>query len=365
MRIGISLPVRELKDDLHAIKAFAQTAEDLGLTHLRIPEQILRPDSGHLHEPLTLMAYIAAVTEKSSWYRRWSSCRRGRPRCSPSRATEVDVLSGGRLRLGIGVGNSAEEFRAMGVDFHTRGARCDEQMVLLKQLWTQPTVEFEGRWNRISGAGLDPLPVQRPIPMWIGALSDPAARVRERIGRHADGWFVLATPQAFPAIQADIHRAAEAADRDPREIGTEAGRRRGWPAGGRMARSRSRLAAHRTDAPVSAHARRRPRRAGPYRQNARSLRGFTHLSGAHEKTRRRRCHVPGGADLHRATIYFTPRPKAASPSSSTRPMATAHTVGAGAIKLRAISARRMAPPSGSACGCRNPARNLPRSVAAA
>lgn len=223
MRIGISLPVRELKDDLGAIKAFAQTAEDLGLTHLRIPEQILRPDSGYLHEPLTLMAYIAAVTEKIELVPSVIILPARQTALLAKQATEVDILSGGRLRLGIGVGNSAEEFRAMGVDFHTRGARCDEQMVLLKQLWTQPTVEFEGRWDRISGAGLDPLPVQRPIPMWIGAHSDPAARVRERIGRHADGWFVLATPQAFPAVQADIHRAAETADRDPRDIGTEAG----------------------------------------------------------------------------------------------------------------------------------------------
>ncbi len=125
--------------------------------------------------------------------------------------------------MGIGIGANAAEYGALGANFHTRGARCEEQMVLLKQLWTQPTVEFDGRWDKVSAAGLNPLPIQRPMPLWIGARRNPVARIRRRIGRLADGWFVLCAPEEFPAVQADIHHAAEAAGRNPHDIGTEAG----------------------------------------------------------------------------------------------------------------------------------------------
>lgn len=223
MKIGISLPVKELQNDLGAIKTFAQTADELGLTHLRVPDQVLRPDSGHVHEPLTLLAYIAAVTKNIQLVPSVIVLPSRQTVLVAKQAAELDVLSEGRLRLGIGIGPSAEEYRALGADFHTRGARCEEQMTLLKQLWTQPTVEFDGRWDTVSGAGLNPLPIQRPIPLWIGARSNPVARTRRRIGRLADGWFVLCTPEEFPAVQADVHHAAEVAGRNPRDIGTEAG----------------------------------------------------------------------------------------------------------------------------------------------
>ena len=223
MKIGISLPVRELQHDLAAIKAFAQTADELGFSHLRVPEQILRPDSGYLHEPLTLLAYVAALTRTIELVPSVIVLPSRQTVLFAKQAAELDVLSGGRLRLGIGVGASPEEYRAMGVDFQTRGARCEEQLELLKQLWTQTTVDFQGRWDSVSGAGLDPLPVQRPIPVWIGPNSRPIARIRRRIGRQADGWFVLCPPEEFPAVQADIQHHARAAGRDPHTIGTEAG----------------------------------------------------------------------------------------------------------------------------------------------
>lgn len=223
MKIGISLPVRELQHDLAAIKAFAQTADELGFSHLRVPEQILRPDSGYLHEPLTLLAYVAAVTRSIQLVPSVIVLPSRQTVLFAKQAAELDVLSAGRLRLGVGVGASPEEYRAMGVDFQTRGARCEEQLELLKQLWTQTRVDFQGRWDSVSGAGLDPLPVQRPIPVWIGPNSRPIARIRRRIGRQADGWFVLCPPEEFPAVQADIQHHAQAAGRDPHAIGTEAG----------------------------------------------------------------------------------------------------------------------------------------------
>ena len=223
MKIGISLPVREMENDMGAIKAFAQQAEALGLTHLRVPDQVLRPDSGHLHEPMTLMAYIAAVTEKIELVPSVIVLPSRQTALVAKQAAELDVLSGGRLRLGIGVGNSDHEYRVMGQEFGTRGARCDEQLRLLKLLWTQEKVDFDGRWDHVSGAGLNPLPIQRPIPIWIGARSVPSGTVVRRIGAQADGWFVLCSPEEFPEVDARIRAEAKAAGRRPDDIGTEAG----------------------------------------------------------------------------------------------------------------------------------------------
>ena len=111
----------------------------------------------------------------------------------------------------------------MGMDYTTRGARCEEQMKLLRLLWTRKIVSFDGRWDKVNEAGLNPLPVQRPIPLWIGARGVPAQRILHRIGRLADGWFVLCTPEELPALDGAIAGAAREAGRDPGEIGTEAG----------------------------------------------------------------------------------------------------------------------------------------------
>ncbi len=223
MKIGVSLPVRDMQDDLGAIKAFAQTAEELGFTPLRVPDQVLRPDSGHLHEPMMLMAYIAAVTETIELVPSVIVLPSRQTALLAKQAAELDRLSSGRLRLGIGVGGSREEYQAMGQTFETRGARCDEQLELLKLLWTKPSVDFDGRWDRVMGAGLNPLPIQQPIPIWIGARPVPSDSVVKRIGTHSDGWFVLCSPEEFPDISAKIAAAADSAGRDPHDIGTEAG----------------------------------------------------------------------------------------------------------------------------------------------
>jgi len=222
MKVGISLPIRELKDDLGAVKAFAQTADDLGYTHLRVPDQVLRPSSGHLHEPLVVLAYVAAVTERIELVPSVIVTPARQTVLLAKQLASLDVMSGGRVRLGIGVGGSKAEYQALGEDFHTRGARCEEQIELLRRLWTEGDVEFEGRWDRVSGGGLDPLPA-RPIPIWIGGSGVPAARIRKRIGTQADGWFVLCSPEQFAAIKADVNAAAVAVDRDPSVIGAEAG----------------------------------------------------------------------------------------------------------------------------------------------
>lgn len=223
MKIGVSLPVREMKNDLTAIRDFAQSAEALGLTHLRVPEQILRPDSGHLHESMMLLSYIAAITEKIELVPSVIVLPARQTVLFAKQAAELDLLTNGRVRLGIGVGGNQAEFDSLGIDFHTRGKRCDEQMQLLKTLWTENVVDFEGAFDTVTGAGLNPLPVQQPIPMWIGARSVPGKSVTRRIGRLSDGWFVLCSPEEFPSVRDDIYQEAEAAGRTTDELGTEAG----------------------------------------------------------------------------------------------------------------------------------------------
>ena len=223
MKIGVSLPVRELGDDIDLIVEFAQAAEELGLTHLRVPEQVYRTGSGPLHESMTMMTYIAAVTSKIELVPSVIMLPARPTVLVAKQAATLDNLSGGRLRLGIGVGKNLEEYVALGADFHTRGERCEEQMDLLKRLWAEETVNFEGKYHSFSGAGINPLPIQKPIPMWIGAAGLPIQRIRRRIGRQADGWFNLCSPEEFPSLRDDIRREAEAVGRDPDGLGVEAG----------------------------------------------------------------------------------------------------------------------------------------------
>jgi len=134
-------------------------------------------------------------------------------------AAEVDLLTEGRFRLGIGLGWNAVEYEALGQDFSNRGTRMAEQVELLRRLWTEPSLTYQGSFHRVTGAGLAPLPVQRPIPVWFGAQSEPAYR---RAGRLADGWFPQVPPgPRLDEARAAVERAAVKAGRDPAELGME------------------------------------------------------------------------------------------------------------------------------------------------
>ena len=222
MKVGISLPVRELKDDVGALKAFAQAADDLGLTHLRVPDQVARPGSGHLHEPLALLAFIAAVTTRIELVPSVVIAPSRQTVLLAKQLATIDRLSGGRVRLGVGVGGSRDEYESLGEDFHTRGRRCSEQMVLMRRLWTEENVDFEGEFDRVTGNGINPLPT-RSIPIWIGASGVPAPVVARRIGELADGWFALCSPEEFPEVKGAIDGYANGVGRDPAAIGIEAG----------------------------------------------------------------------------------------------------------------------------------------------
>ena len=207
MQVGVVFPQTEIGADPAEVKGYVEAVEEMGYAHIFIADHVLGADpqfhpavagtrytdKSLMHEPLTLMGYIAAITTKLQLATGILILPQRQTALVAKQAAEVDVLSGGRLRLGIGVGWNPVEFEALGQDFHNRGRRSEEQVAVLRALWTQETVSFQGRWHRITHAGLNPLPVQRPIPIWIGTgnIDDPvpAEPVLRRVARIADGWF--------------------------------------------------------------------------------------------------------------------------------------------------------------------------------
>ena len=241
MKLGVNLPMAEIGGDVGAVREFVQAAEGLGYDHLHILDHVLGVDAQHhpeiqpiwytykdvMHEPLTLMSYLAAITERLEMVTSILVLPQRQTALVAKQAAEVDVLSGGRLRLGVGLGWNPGEAEAMGQEWSTRARRIEEQVEVLRALWTQEVVNFQGRWHRITYAGINPLPVQRPIPIWIGAGSGsipmPPDVALRRIGRIADGWILLFPPdeKAREAIDR-VNGYAKEAGRDPSAIESDA-----------------------------------------------------------------------------------------------------------------------------------------------
>jgi probable F420-dependent oxidoreductase len=231
MRIGVVFPQTELGGDAGAVRAYAQRAEELGFTHLLAYDHVVGADATvhtgwdgpydvhtTFHEPMVLYGYLAAVTSMELVTGVIILPQR-QTVLAAKQAAEVDLLTGGKFRLGVGIGWNRVEYEALGQDFSTRGKRLEEQITILRQLWTEQAVTFGGSFDRITGAGLAPLPVQRPIPVWVGAQSPRAYR---RAGRLGNGWF----PQIAPGPQLDearqiVTEAAVEAGRDPASLGME------------------------------------------------------------------------------------------------------------------------------------------------
>lgn len=233
MHIGAVFPQTEIGTDPGAIRAYAQAVEEFGYRHILIYDHVLgastatRPDwrgpytsDTLFHEPFVLFGYFAACTQQIELVTGVIILPQRQTALVAKQAAEVDVLSGGRLRLGIGVGWNPVEYEGLNEEFGNRGARSEEQIAVLRKLWTEPVITFNGRWHQIAQAGIKPLPVQRPIPIWIGGGAD---KVLERTARIGDGWFPQMPPDhsARQAIQR-LHSYAEAAGRDPSTIGIEA-----------------------------------------------------------------------------------------------------------------------------------------------
>jgi probable F420-dependent oxidoreductase len=224
MKIGVVFPQTEFGNDPQAIKDYAQAVEQMGYAHVIAYDHVLganpdRPggwrgaytfESG-FHEPFVLFGFMAAVTTRLEFCPGVIILPQRQTALVAKQAASLDVLSGGRLRLGVGLGWNAVEYEALGQDFHNRGKRIEEQVALLRELWTKPLVNFSGQWHSVSDAGLNPMPVQRPIPIWFGGTAEAAL---ERAGRLGDGWLVntRAPADALPAFQT-VRKALEAAGR--------------------------------------------------------------------------------------------------------------------------------------------------------
>lgn len=233
MQYGAVFPQTEIGNDPVALRDLAQAAEGLGYDYLLAYDHVLGADpEGRnniwpgpytyrhtFHEPLTLFSYLAGLTERIKLASGVVILPQRQTALVAKQAAEVDLLSNGRLILGVGSGWNYVEYESLGEDFHTRGRRLEEQVGLLRQLWSEPIVEFEGDFDRIPRAGINPLP-ERRIPIWMGG---GAAAVLDRIGRIGDGWFAT---QGQPALLerdiATIHASAHRTGRNPSEIGIAA-----------------------------------------------------------------------------------------------------------------------------------------------
>ena len=230
-QIGAVFPQTELGGDPAAVRAWVQAVTELGYRHIAVFDHVIGADpqvhagwdraytvETTFHEILVLFGFIAALTPLELVSSVVILPQRQTVLVA-KQAAEIDRLTGGRFRLGVGIGWNAVEFKALGQRFSNRGRRFEEQIELMRRLWTEPSLSFAGRYEQVTGAGIRPLPIQRPIPVWIGASADVALA---RAGRLADGWFPQAQPgPALVHAAAVVHGAAAEAGRDPDAIGME------------------------------------------------------------------------------------------------------------------------------------------------
>lgn len=234
MKLGAIFPQTEIGTDTGAIRAYAQTSESLGYDFLLAFDHVLGANAAThtsltgpyrhddmFHEPFVLFGYLAAVTESIELATGIIILPQRQTALVAKQAAAVDVLSGGRLRLGIGVGWNPVEFEALGENWRNRGRRSEEQIDVMRQLWTNELITYEGRWHKITDAGILPLPRQRPIPVWLGGRADQTIR---RIVSIGDGWILTGRPDdSAKAVIHKLHAYAEEAGRDVSSIGLE-----GW-----------------------------------------------------------------------------------------------------------------------------------------
>ncbi|WP_371406769.1 LLM class F420-dependent oxidoreductase [Kribbella sp. NBC_00662] len=231
MKIGAVFPQLEIGADPQTVRDWTTTVEQAGYNHVLAYDHVLgadptnRPgwtgytDKSLFHEVFVLFGYMAAITTSLELVTGVLILPQRQTALVAKQAAEIDVLSGGRLRLGVGIGWNQVEYQALGVPFKQRGAVLEEQVDLLRRLWAEPVLSYDGKYHEVVEAGLNPLP-GREIPIWFGGSADAVLR---RTGRIGDGWMPQSAPDDRAREQiAMIREAAEAAGRDPESIGIEA-----------------------------------------------------------------------------------------------------------------------------------------------
>jgi probable F420-dependent oxidoreductase len=233
MKIGCNFPTSEIGDDPAVIKDFAQTAEDLGYDHIVFYDHILGAvhaedrdppligpydENDPNHEVFVLMAFLASVTTRIELTTGILVLPQRQTALVAKQTAELDILSAGRVRLGIGTGWNFVEFESQGEDFASRGRRIDEQVEVLRRLWREPIVDFRGDYHRIDRAGILPRP-KREIPIWFGGYSAPAVRRAARIG---EGFITGTSPTSSKGLVESLRSHAAEIGREPGELGAEA-----------------------------------------------------------------------------------------------------------------------------------------------
>jgi probable F420-dependent oxidoreductase len=233
MKFGVVFPQTEIGADVSTIRHYALTSEALGYDYLLAYDHVVganpnRPGGWErkpydyesmFHEPLVLFAYLAAITQHLEFVTGILILPQRQTVLVAKQAAQLDLLSNGRLRLGVGVGWNEVEYEALGEDFHTRGRRQREQVEVLRLLWTQRLVSFHGTYHHISDAGIYPMPVQQPIPIWFGGGADAVLRRTAQVG---DGWMPNTMPlEQLEATLKTIKNYLSEAGRDVNSFGID------------------------------------------------------------------------------------------------------------------------------------------------
>jgi probable F420-dependent oxidoreductase len=232
MKIGVVFPQLDIGVDVGAIRHFASSVAELGADHIIAYDHVVGADrqtyagmskaywqDSTFHEPFVLFGFLAAISDLELMTSVLVLPQRPAVLVA-KQAAEVDILTGGRLRLGVGVGWNDVEYVSLGQSFSDRGKRIEDQIAVMRRLWTEESIDLDSEYHRLPSVGIAPLPIQRPIPIWIGAR--PGTPAIERIGRIADGWTSFAEPGPdFDATLVAIRDSAMRAGRDPASIGLE------------------------------------------------------------------------------------------------------------------------------------------------
>ena len=226
MQLGTLLPLGDIGGDPATVREYAQAAENIGFDFLEAPDHVLgaregeRTGAGLFHDPFVLFGYLAGCTTKLGFSTGVLILPQRQTALVAKQAACLDVLCGGRFRLGIGVGWNEVEFTGLNENFHNRGRRSEEQVQVMQALWAEPHISFKGRWHAIEDAGINPRPASGQVPVWYGGHHE---RTLERIAKWGDGWMPNAYPpdQSALDIFAKLRSLTEAAGRDPARVGIE------------------------------------------------------------------------------------------------------------------------------------------------
>jgi probable F420-dependent oxidoreductase len=234
MKLGVALPIVDIGGGPAELREFVQAAEAIGFDGIAAPDHVLgtnvasRPgwtqararSTDLYHDPFVLFGFLAGCTRIGDFSTQVLILAQRQTVLVAKQAACLDVLSGGRFRLGIGVGWNEIEFTGLNENFHNRGRRSEEQVAVMRALWAEPHVDFEGRWHRIEDAGINPRPAAGKVPLWYGGHAEVTLR---RCAKWGDGWMPLAYPPGEEARAAfdKLRRYAEEAGRDPATIGID------------------------------------------------------------------------------------------------------------------------------------------------